>query len=371
MQIKTITCHNVYNYGASLQAYALQHYLESLGNDVEIIDFQPWFHQDRYNLMHVDKNRKAYKLSKLIPFSKYIIFPYLNRGMRKTWGRKKAFDNFTKAYLPLTQRYETSEELRQNPPAADVYVAGSDQIWNTDSMNGRTPGYYLDFGTAKKISYAASFAVSKIVDAWKPFVKQQLSHFDHISVREKTGLKILEDLGINNGQQVVDPVFLLNEAEWSKLADKSKDYGLEDGKYILIYDFLNDDRIASFAHKLSKELGFPTVSINDFNILPYVDKNINDAGPLEFLSLIRHSAAVVCSSFHASAFSLIFRKPFYVFPLKGQNNSSRMEDLLRSLDIYSRFLPATPLPAIEYTEVSKKLDADVDRSKEILKGFIN
>jgi hypothetical protein len=58
MQIKTITCHNVYNYGASLQAYALQHYLESLGHNVEIIDFQPWFHQDRYNLMHVDKNRK-------------------------------------------------------------------------------------------------------------------------------------------------------------------------------------------------------------------------------------------------------------------------------------------------------------------------
>lgn len=112
------------------------------------------------------------------------------------------------------------------------------------------------------------------------------------------------------------------------------------------------------------------MSINDFNILPYVDKNINDAGPLEFLSLIRHSAAVVCSSFHASAFSLIFRKPFYVFPLKGQNNSSRMEDLLRSLDIYPRFLPTTPLPAIEYTEVSKKLDADIDRSKEILKGFI-
>lgn len=118
--------------------------------------------------------------------------------MRKTWGHKRAFDNFTVTYLPLTQRFETSEELKQNPSVADIYVAGSDQIWNTGSMNGRTPGYYLDFGSAKKISYAASFAVSKFEDEWKPFVKQMLSHFDHFSVREKTGLKILQDLGIED-----------------------------------------------------------------------------------------------------------------------------------------------------------------------------
>ena len=371
MRIKTITCHNVYNYGASLQAYALQHYLEILGNDVEIIDFQPYFHQNRYNLMYVDKRRKVYKLSKLIPFSKYIIFPYLNRGMRKTWGRKRAFDNFTETYLPLTQRYETSEELKQNPPVADIYVAGSDQIWNTDSMNGRTPGYYLDFGSAKKISYAASFAVSKFEDEWKPFVKQMLSHFDHFSVREKTGLKILQDLGIEDGKQVVDPVFLLNKTEWTKLADLSKDYHLKEGKYILIYDFLNDDRIATFAHKLSQELHLPTVSINDFLTLPYVNKNINDAGPLEFISLIQHSASVVCSSFHASAFSLIFRKPFYVFPLKGQNNSSRMEDLLSLIGHRERFMPNAILDDMDYDSINSILDNEIERSKDVLRTFID
>ena len=371
MRIKNITCHNVYNYGASLQAYALQHYLESLGNDVEIIDFQPYFHQDRYNLMHVDKNRKLYKLSKIIPLSKYVIFPYINRGMRKTWGRKKSFDRFTKEYMHLTQRYESSDELKQNPPVADIYVAGSDQIWNTDCPNGHTPGYYLDFGTAKKISYAASFAVSKVADEWKPFVKQQLSHFDHISVREKTGLKILEDLGIKGGELVVDPVFLLTESEWSKLAGGAKNYGLEDGKYILIYDFLNDDRIAAFAHKLSKELGLPTIGLNDYNVLPYVDRNIKDAGPLEFLSLIKHAAVVVSSSFHATVFSLIFQKSFYVFPLKNTDNSSRMIDLLQPLNISSRFMPTDVLPDIEYGDISKKLEVNTNSSKEILIDFIN
>lgn len=123
-------------------------------------------------------------------------------------------------------------------------------------------------------------------------------------------------------------------------------------------------------HRLSQEQGLPTVSINDFNNLPYVDKNINDAGPLEFISLIQHSASVICSSFHASAFSLIFRKPFYVFPLKGQNNSSRMEDLLTTYGIYDRFLPKKIINKIDYDLIAISLSKDVIRSKSILKSFI-
>ena len=124
-------------------------------------------------------------------------------------------------------------------------------------------------------------------------------------------------------------------------------------------------------HRLSQEQGLPTVSINDFNNLPYVDRNINDAGPLEFLSLIQHSAAVVCSSFHVSAFSLTFRKPFYVFPLKGQNNSSRMEDLLSLIGHSERFMPNAILDDMDYDSINSILDNEIERSKDVLQTFID
>lgn len=169
----------------------------------------------------------------------------------------------------------------------------------------------------------------------------------------------------------MDPVFLLGADEWKTLALKAKDYGLKENNYIVVYDFLNDERIAAFAKKLKEHTNMTVVSINDFNILPYVDININDAGPLEFVSLISKAAAVVCSSFHASAFSLIFKKPFYVYPLIGQNNSSRMEDLLNLIGHHERFMPDEILDDMDYDAIYSILNEEIDRSKDVLQSFIN
>lgn len=370
MIIKTITCHNVYNYGASLQAYALQHYLETLGNDVEIIDFQPDFLSYRYKPFKISKTGKAAAICKVLPFMKYPYGLVKNRSMFKTWGRKKRFDEFTGNFLHLTKRYSTSEELRNDPPKSDVYVAGSDQIWNTQYMNGKEPAFYLDFGKAKKISYAASFAVSKIEDQWRPFVKKELSHLNHISVREKTGLMILEDLGIKDGKVVVDPVFLLDKEHWLNLSQQAKKYDLRREGYIMVYDFEKDESIQVLALKLKEYLNIPIINVNDHNTLSYVDKNINDAGPLEFISLINNAKVVISSSFHATSFSLIFNKQFYVFPLKGSSNSSRIEDLMRSLGLYERFKPKEILPDIDFQEVNLRLTESTNRSKQIIADFL-
>ena len=344
MKIKTITCQHVYNYGASLQAYALQHYLESLGHDVEIIDFNPWFHCDRYNPFWMSKKAvgRAAKVIKLLPFLKYLWCPYkaYRGGMFKTWGRKAAFDAFEKEYYHLTPiRYGSSDELKQNPPLADVYVAGSDQIWNTYSENGKEPGYYLDFGddSVKRISYAASLATNEIAKGWSDFVKEKVGHLDAVSVRERTGAEILNGLGIENVSVVLDPVFLLSKEEWKRLAGRGNMYGLQPGSYLLLYDFLgNDDNMRSFAKHYAASHGLKIVSINDFTSREYADININDAGPLEFLALISNAACVVASSFHATAFSVIFEKEFYTFNLVGHNNSSRMHDFLASLSLQER-----------------------------------
>lgn len=333
MKIATITCQHVYNYGATLQAYALQHYLESLGHDVEIISYLPTY-KHRYDLHHISKNRKAYKLFFWCKPILNKFAEHYNKKILTTIGRKPVFDAFDKDYLHLTATpYYNVDELRVNPPAADVYIAGSDQIWNTDGQNGRDPAYYLDFGTAKKISYAASFAVSEVADEWKPFVKQQLSHFSAISVREKTGLKILENLGYS-GENVVDPVFLLSAEEWIKalnLKPVKKDY-------IFLYDFLhNNDAMRTYALQLKQQTGLPIISINDLDTTDYADVNINDAGPREFLQYILGARYVICESFHATAFSLIFHKQFATWPLATQKNSSRMTDLLSLVSLSSRF----------------------------------
>ena len=184
MKIKTITCHDVYNVGASLQAYALVTYLRKLGHDAQIIDYKPDYLSNHYPLWGLgnpayDKPilRELYNLAKL-------------PGRLKARNGKAEYDRFTAEFLPLTpRRYTSNDDLKQNPPEADVYFAGSDQIWNCFFPNGKDPAFYLDFAPAGSVraSYAASFAMDDIPEEWKPDVKRRLSGLDHISVRESSG----------------------------------------------------------------------------------------------------------------------------------------------------------------------------------------
>ena len=308
MLIQDITCHHVYNYGATLQAFALQHYMESLGCQYEIVDYRLCSHH-RYELFFLPPQGKCYKVSRYIPFSRYILGYYKNRKQLKTWGRKMAFDRFDKKYLHITPKtFRSIEELKSANFHPDILIAGSDQIWNTEYENGHDKAYFLDFvdENVKKNSYAASFGVDHIDETSKQFVKNELLNFDLISVREKSGINILNDLGIYGAEQVIDPVFLLPKSEWSSLATGGKDYHLLKDKYILVYDFMGDERVKQLAQKIKgKDRSLKIVSINDATELSYADVNINNAGPLEFLKLVESSHVVVCSSFHATAFSII------------------------------------------------------------------
>lgn len=368
MKICTMTCHHVYNYGATLQAFALQHYLESLGHEVEIIDYRLPSHR-RYDWSYIYPVGRLYNLTQKIPFLKWPVSLYRNRNYLKTWGRKKSFDKFDANYLHITEKtYRTTEELRDNPPKADMYIAGSDQIWNTDAPNGRMPGYYLDFGTKdiKRISYAASFGISEIANEYKAFVKEEILKLNSISVREKSGSIILEELGFSNVDVVCDPVFLLSKDEWEKIALLSKSYNLKKGSYILLYDFIGDDQIEKFCKQLSKETGKKIVSVNDFEPRYYADMNINDAGPLEFISLINNAAYVVANSFHATAFSVIIEKDFYTFGLKTQRNSSRMSDFMNIVGLRNRFHATERQPDINYTLAKGKLREYIKSGKKFL-----
>ena len=245
MKICTITCHDVYNVGASLQAYALQTYLKSLGHDVRIIDDKPDYLSGHYRLDVVanpkyDKPfvRQAYLLAKL-------------PGRLRILPRKKVFDDFTDKYLTLTKRYASEAELAAEPPEADVYFAGSDQIWNPLFQNGKDPAFYLDFvRQGVRASYAASFAVDEFPQELREVTAKYLSRLDGVSVREASGLAVLKSLGIENAQTVLDPVFLLDKAHWeamAKLPPKAEK------PYLLVYDFDNSSAVRTLAEKIASE----------------------------------------------------------------------------------------------------------------------
>lgn len=360
MKIKTITCHDVYNHGASLQAYALQTYLESLGHDVEIINYKPPYLSGHYNLWAVNNPvynkpfiKQAYLLAKI---------PERIRSLK----RKRAFDQFTRRYLKLTRRYCSYEELEANVPEADIYIAGSDQIWNTLFQNGRDKAFYLAFAPKDKlkISYAASFSTSDVQDEYRPFVRQMLKYLDRISIREKSSLPLLTTLGRPDGIAVCDPVFLLSKEDWRRLLP----HNTINEKYLLVYDTEYSESLKFIALEIARQKQLHIYNVSAFR-LGYVEKNFPHAGPLDFLNLIDGASYVVSNSFHATAFSLILEKDFCVVK-RSENINERMQNLLESYGISNRLVNRNDINSsiqpIDFSILRDKLKRDILQSKAFL-----
>ena len=265
MKINTITCHDVYNVGASLQAYALVKYLNNLGYDTEIIDYKPPY-LEHYKLTGVDN--PAY--DRPIFRQAYQILKFPMRLVNRLSKRKKVFDNFTKKYLPRTERkYTSMVELRENLPYADLYIAGSDQIWNPLFRNGKDPAFFLNFApdNSRKISYAASFAVDDISEEDRNRMEQWLKRLDAISVRETSGVALLRSMNLQ-GTQVCDPVFLLDDLEWKQLAVYPKEV-----RYLFVYDFDNNEQLQLIARKLAKKGNSIVYVVQDKEIIALIGVN--------------------------------------------------------------------------------------------------
>lgn len=363
MKIKTITCHDVYNSGASLQAFALQRYLESQGHEVQIIDYKPDYLSNHFNLWAINPKynkpvlREAYWMVKL---------PY----RIKARARKKPFDQFTQHYLHLTRRYSSVVELRKDPPEADVYIAGSDQIWNTTLPNGTDAAFYLDFGSARKISYAASFATPALREGTGHFVKQKLKNFDAISVREKSGIGLLNNLGYE-GNQVVDPVFLLSKEDWDALLSDNHLASQPELKepYILVYNFEPKGPISIVADRLARLIKCKIYSFGPY-AMPYAQKNFVNNGPLDFVALIKSAQCVVSNSFHATVFALIYSRDTFVVNRQDGLNQ-RMKDLLEDYGLGDRLISPTASDAqliehIDYSKVNPIFEKSIANSKDWL-----
>lgn len=316
MKICTITCSNSDNHGARLQAYALARYLKDQGHEVSIIDYRPPYLDPSYRVIFWP-GASLKEWAKL-----FLRFPQRVRSK----ARHQRFIFFSRQHLPLTDRiYRSIQDLQQDPPIADLYIAGSDQIWNTFFQNGTDPAFYLDFGpkSVRRESYAASFATTELRPGTDDFVRMNLSRFDKISVREESGLDILERLGIHGGVREDDPVFLLSAEQWNEIAD-----GTGEGEhYLLVYDFFSDPVLKSKAQITAKERNLHVYSVGPFN-LKYADKNYTKAGPETFLSLVKNADFVVTNSYHAIAFCLIYQRDCQFVP-RPDGLNERIEDLLK------------------------------------------
>ena len=366
MKIKTITCHDVYNVGASLQAYALAEYLRQQGHDVEIIHYKPDYLSNHYSLWGVGNSRYNRPFLREL----YLLAKLPGRLKARYGKRKKAFDAFTRELLPVTEkRYASNEELKKEPPEADVYFAGSDQIWNTFFSNGKDPAFYLDFVPENKIkaSYAASFATESLPEEWKGQIKEWLSELDYISVRESSGVEICREMGLAEAVQVLDPVFLISDGDWQRI---EKPLHLAE-PYLLIYDFDRNPEIKKYVKRIAKKNNWKIYSVLSCD---YADRCFTQEGPAAFLSLIRNAEFVVSNSFHATAFSLIFQKQFVVFN-RNEGINTRMRDLAQLAGIQERLIsdPGSDVQDINYAVVNEKLRSAIGRSEayiELVLGIV-
>lgn len=352
MNIKTITCHDVYNYGASLQAFALQTFLEKDGHNVEIIDYKPDYIDFPYKVstfVHPDSPVRRFTDKCSIIKLLYGIKRYL--WYIPTIGRKRAFDRFTKQYLKLTKKYSCNDGLSKDVPAADTYIVGSDQVWNSITMlNGSDSAFYLQFApkSKKRLSYAASFGSISVSEKHKDIIKQWLSTFDAISVRENSGVEVLQDLGIK-GTHVCDPVFLLSKEEWIHNLNISKN----DEKYVLIYNLTaKNEQLICDAKKTADRLGAKLYSVSPMQIKE-ADKCFANVGPEHFVSLIFNASFVFTNSFHATAFSIISRRQFCTYNYHSKANSSRMHSVLAEMEMLDR---------LNITDIDKTIDTPIDYS---------
>lgn len=310
MKIRIVTFINENNSGAVLQAFALSKYLEQLGNAVEVVDYDP----------HSKKRTKklGLNLRKLV----LCIHHYIVTNK---------FDQFRKKYIKLTAKVNSVRELERMDDC-DLYIAGSDQIWNPHLTEGMDDIFFLNFKTnARKISYAASYGREDFSDPYISDVIKLTSDYEYISVREEDFRTELSRKTSRKIQCVPDPVFLLDVCEYRSIEKKQRL-----PKYLLIYTKSHTDDIWDYAEYIAKKLELKIVDTSKFIKKKGVDYNKSRIAPEDFLGLIDGAEVVLTNSFHGTAFSILLHKNFYTLSAGAAN--TRIAFLLETLGLSNRQL---------------------------------
>ncbi len=342
-KIATITFHWATNYGAVLQAYALQKHLQKQGHDTEIIDYVPFVTSALQRLsMRKSKNRDFFL-------------------------KEKQIKKFRKKELSLSRRRflnNSSLFLCENKYSA--VICGSDQIWNQFfTVPKRLPdnlSYFLNFaGDAKRIAYAASFGSADIPDKMKELIRPELEKFERLSVREDTGAEILKDLEFS-AELVADPTLLLTADDYAPLLERKKQTC---APKVFSYVLHGDQNTLDISRTVCDAFGQESIAREE------------NCGIYEWLSLEKNAGFIVTNSFHGTVFALLFHTPFLTATINGSGMNDRIYTLLRSVGLEDRIIEdndadkinkliASP---IDWDAVDEKVEALRLRSAEFLKDI--
>lgn len=323
MKIDIITLHRAQNYGSVLQAFALQKQIEKLGHQAYILDYYPERYTNKGLLKRLKNKSSRFNNPLVLLIAKLLIYPsYLKKGIQ--------FNKFMH-YLNLEKpSFATNEEGMGRFIDADAYCAGSDQIWNSHWNEGVEKALFLDFVPKGKLcfSYAASIGLSNIPANEIDDTKLLLDKFEFLSLREDKGVELVKELGRTDAVQCLDPTLLMSKEEWSLYADDS----YKGKEYLLTYNLHHDPEIDKCAKAIASKyhLQIRNISYNWHDIVRH--GHLDWCPTVEgFLGLIKNAKYVVADSFHATAFSIIFEKPFVV--ITPEVASSRLSSLLKMLGL--------------------------------------
>ena len=330
MSSGTLTYHTGYNYGASLQAYALQTIIKRECGPNQIINFETldFVHSREMLTKHPKRLKEVVKILTRIPYAS---------ALRK---RQQLFDAFTDEQLDTTELCRTREEAIEVAKRFDCLVCGSDQIWNLGAPGDEYAAntlFFLDFPKGqRRVSYAASFGgwvkhAAEREDEFLPWVRE----FDAVSVREISGYEYLQSKGVDCCVNV-DPTLLLDADDYRAIERKPANVPK---KYVLLFGWSTNRDVISVTKKAGKFFGVPAI-----NIVPPPRaigsgiKRVLDIGPREFLYLVDHAEFVVTNSFHGTVFSSIFGKQYA--SIHGGTPDTRMKSVLDFLGLSDRLVTA-------------------------------
>lgn len=368
------------NYGQQLQCFALQKYLKGLGHDAYLIKYMPissvplWRRIARsikYRLLVSSEQKENDKKNAEISSTNALL------------NAKRNFVGFRNNYIDSTDIvYHSIHELRANPPKADVYICGSDQVWNNRLEDENTAGWFLDFGSSKtrRLSYAASIGREIDSKEYESFSKY-LKRFDAISVREQKANDLCHHLGFEKSIVAIDPTLLLKSSDYNVLNNGIKKEG-SSKPYAFIYllNIRNSDEVYwDEFHKMIQENDLSVRVVASSGYLPAQDflpgyQNEQATIP-EWLSLIKHSEFVITTSFHGVVFCLLNHKPFYAVLLNNEfsKGNDRIISLLKTVGLEKRIVSsASDINSIKFVEINwDNVDEKLSKLRKESIDFLN
>jgi len=351
------------NYGGNLQAFALCYAINKLGFEAEQICYGGNRGKSNTNCVNRKKKLKYYlknpvKALKAIKNKAYSKFVRKNRYLRSS-----AFQKFNLGVIKHSEVSYVKEDVYESNDIYDVFITGSDQVWNTKWYN---PVYFLDFVREGKvkISYAASVSKFSLTDEEKEIFRKSVNDYLAVSVRESSSVELLQDVIKNTSVEwCLDPTLILEREDWNQILSPR----IENERYVLGFFISGNKKFRKIAKKFARRKGLKYIEIPVYEKnFHFLDRRMYNVGPSQFLSFIKYADCIFTDSFHASVFSIIFGRAFFVFAREDHPAmKSRLVDLTALFDCSSRLCDSDEKYDFKYLD-SVKTEVSMEKSKKYL-----